>query len=84
MMQRYRWLPFALVGVLVLVGTGLIVYAAQSTGGVGPRLQVDREQVDLGDQHFNTVVRASFKITNAGDRPLSVSAPKTATAVEGC
>ena len=82
--KLYWWLPFALIGIFILLAVGLVVYGTQPAGRIGPRLQLDREQVDLGDQHFNTVARASFKITNAGDTPLSLTVPKTATALEGC
>ncbi len=82
-------LPFVVVGLLAAVGVGWIVYGytqtTSSTSGVnGPRLQVDRELIDLGDQYFNTTARATFNITNTGDGALNLTVPKMATVVEGC
>ncbi len=88
--QFGRLVPWALVGALVLIGLGLLVYgqiqsAPPTILGVnGPRLQLDREQVALGDRHFGTTVRAVFTLTNTGDGTLIVNAPKVATAVQGC
>ncbi len=86
---RLKNIPFVLVGLLALVGAGLFAYGAfaQSAdiqGKNGPRLQVDRDTLDLGDLHYDKTVRASFKVTNAGDGTLKLEPPKVATAVEGC
>lgn len=87
--RLWRTLAFVGVGLLVAIGVGLVLYGtlqpgANITGANGPRLQLDREQIDFGDQHFNNPVRASFKVTNAGDGTLTLNAPKVASVVEGC
>ncbi len=65
-------------------GIGFYAYMYLPFGGNGPRLQVDHDQVSLGDLHLGSVAHASFEIRNAGDRPLNLTVPKTATALEGC
>lgn len=87
--KLWRALPFALVGLMVVVGVGLLIYgniqvSADIKGVGGPRLRLDRDQIDFGDVHLGNTVRASFKITNAGDGTLKLDVPKVATVVEGC
>ena len=87
--KLWRTLAFSGIGLLVIAGIALIAYAtlqpgANISGANGPRLQLDRDQIDFGDQHFNTTVRATFKVTNAGDGTLTLNVPKLATVVEGC
>jgi hypothetical protein len=82
--QLYRLLPFAIVGVLVVAGIGLFIVATQSSYGKVPRLQVDRDVIDFGDQHLNTTVRATFNFTNTGDGTLTLNVPRTPKVIEGC
>lgn len=87
--KLWRTIPLVIIALLAVAGVGLIVYGktqaqANITGANGPRLALDRDQIDFGDQHFNTTVRATFKVTNAGDGTLSLNVPKVATVVEGC
>lgn len=79
-----RGLLLALSALLVCGGIGYYAYLYLPLGGNGPRLQVDHDQLDLGDQHLDFVAHASFEIKNAGDRPLNLQVPKTATALAGC
>jgi len=53
-------------------------------GAIGPRLQVDREKLDLGKQIFDKPIRAAFTVKNVGDSALKLEVPKAATLVEGC
>ncbi len=88
--ERLRgMLPFVLVGILALAGALLIAYGALAgspdiQGKNGPRLAVDQDSIDIGDQHFDTTVRATVTLTNKGDGTLKLDVPKLATAVEGC
>ncbi len=87
--KLWRTIPLVIIALLAVVGVGLIVYGkTQATANVqgvnGPRLQVDRDQIDFGDVHLGNTVRASFKVTNAGDGTLTLNVPKVATVVEGC
>ncbi len=83
--------PLALVAILAVVGVGYAVYTsvakpprAANAGVVGPRLEVDREQLDLGDRKLNVPVRALFNLKNVGDDSLNLVVPQTVTALEGC
>ncbi len=87
--RLWKTVPLLVVGILALIGAGLVAYGTFSRssdvqGVAGPRLQLDRDQIDMGDQHFNTTVRAMFRITNTGDGTLKLDAPKVASVVEGC
>lgn len=79
-----------LLGVLVLLFVAFVALATannanqETPGTVGPRLQVDREQVDLGHRVFGETVRAVFNVKNAGDGTLKLTTPQMATALEGC
>ncbi len=79
-----RGLLLTLSALLVCGGIGYYAYVYLPFGGNGPRLQVDHNQLDLGNQHLDYVAHASFEIKNGGDRPLNLTVPKTATALEGC
>lgn len=79
-----RGLLLALSALLICGGLGYYAYVYLPFGGNGPRLQVDPDQLDLGDQHLDYVARASFEVKNTGDRPLNLEIPKTATTLEGC
>lgn len=52
--------------------------------GDNPRLQVDRESIDLGDVKLGTMVEAAFVLTNAGSQPLHLSESPYIEVVEGC
>lgn len=86
--RLWKTIPLLAIAILALLGAGTIAYGTfvqpNVSGTNGPRLQLDREQVDFGDQHFGTTVRATFKVTNAGDGTLNLNLPKTATVVQGC
>jgi hypothetical protein len=86
--KLWKTIPLLGIAILALLGAGIIAngtfFQPSVSGTNGPRLQLDREQVDFGDQHFGTTVRATFKVTNAGDGTLNLNLPKTATVVQGC
>lgn len=50
----------------------------------GPRLAVDREEIDLGTARFDTRLQVRFLLRNVGDQPLKVAANPRVEAVEGC
>lgn len=77
-----RLIPLV-VALLVIAGIVLLVVGLTQPSGT-PRLQLDREAIDFGDQHFNVTVRAAFKLTNTGDAPLNLTVPKLPTVKEGC
>jgi len=50
----------------------------------GPRLEVDREAIDLGPQRFERWVKASFTLRNVGDQPLRLPVDPPVNVTEGC
>ena len=95
---RGRW-PFVVLAIVMVVAVAAAVLLLQSakqpatgasTGTSGlpgagrPQLVVDQEQIDFGSVPVDKMVKASFKLTNAGDEPLTISAPPVAEVVEGC
>lgn len=71
--------------VLVVLGLGgwwLWPDASPSAGGA-PKLALDRTEIDLGYQRFNTPVHAAFTITNTGDGLLTLK-PSRVRVVRGC
>lgn len=86
-----KTIPLVLIALVVLAGLSYFFYARTvapprpaNAGIVGPKLQVDQNLIDFGEQHFNTTVRATFDVKNVGDSPLSLNVPKVATVKEGC
>lgn len=49
-----------------------------------PKLESDREEVDLGDVRLGQTVEVSFEISNRGDKPLRLSEAPYVEVVEGC
>jgi hypothetical protein len=49
-----------------------------------PRLALDRTDVDVGYQRFDTPVRVVFTLTNTGDGPLRVLETPPVRVVAGC
>lgn len=85
------------VPVKTLIGAVVLVIAAVASlaswfslnaetgdGKIGPQLAVNTERIDLGKQPFDKLVRAEFKITNHGDRTLTLDASSPIRVVEGC
>lgn len=76
------------IGAGVLIVAAVAIWFAQNAetgdGKIGPQLAVNTERIDLGKQPFDKLVRAEFKITNNGDRTLTLDASSPIRAVEGC
>jgi hypothetical protein len=49
-----------------------------------PSLQVDRDQVDLGNVRLGETVSVSFELANTGDQPLYFTGKPYVEVVEGC
>ncbi len=92
--ERNKKLKIAIpvvVGIIAVlaVGYSFFTQANQSSrpanaGVVGPRLQVDRDQIDLGKQQLGNTVRALFNLKNVGDGTLNLNVPRTVTLLQGC
>ncbi len=89
--RRHRRLRhFAALAALMLIG-GLYLLAAQGSRTAAfpdepgtPRVEVDREAIDLGDVPVGKWVTASFTITNSGDGRLRFRNAPWVKAVAGC
>ena len=57
---------------------------SSSGAKLGPRLAVDRERIDFGRVPLNKSVRAEFKVSNNGDRPLTLDTTAPVQAIQGC
>ncbi len=74
-------------GAAVILIVGLFFLFANNSGSsnkTGPRLTVDRERIDFGRVPLDKPVRAEFKVTNTGDRPLTLDTSAPVQAVQGC
>jgi len=49
-----------------------------------PRLQADKQKIDLGNLKLGQTVQVSFDITNTGDQPLRFSKDPFVEVVQGC
>ncbi len=81
------WAGLAVVGVLAVVA--LLAWQSSRSADAGtasgtPNLEVDQTHIDFGDVPMDKMVKASFKLSNTGDGPLSVVVPNTPEVVEGC
>ncbi len=88
--------PVAWLVGLLLVAVGLFLVRgslASANGGTAstpiqaigkPKLTVDRDTIDLGRQQLDKIVKATFKLTDTGDKPLTVNGAPTVQAVKGC
>ncbi|MBI3912691.1 MAG: hypothetical protein HY327_00635 [Chloroflexi bacterium] len=74
----------ALLLVVAAIGMWAINNVETGAGQIGPRLAVNVERLDFGKQPFDKMVRAEFKITNVGDRRLTLDAKTPIRVVEGC
>ena len=84
-------IPIAVVGLVAVLAIGYSLFAQTNkptrpvnAGVMGPRLQVDRDKIDLGKQHLGNTVRALFNLKNAGDDTLNLNVPGTVTLLQGC
>ncbi len=82
--------PLALIFVAagVLIAAGIALWFVQNgefgAGQIGPRLAVHTERIDFGKVPFDKMVRAEFKVTNTGDRALTLDSSAPVRVVEGC
>ncbi len=77
---------FAGAAVLLIAGLFLMLANDGGTSGskTGPHLTVDRERIDFGRVPLDKSVRAEFKVTNTGDRPLTLDASAPVQVLQGC
>jgi len=80
-----RW---AMLGTLVVIAAGAAGFwwARGPEGGSSgaPRLVVDRADVDLGYQRFDTPARVVFTLSNAGEGSLRLTEAPRVVLKAGC
>ena len=91
---RLGALAAIVVGVLVLAGAAFAFWQSSNSSGPSasftpeaqgaPRLQADKQKVDLGNVQLGQTVQVSFEITNTGDQPLRFAKDPFVEVVEGC
>jgi len=91
--QTSHWtLAGALLMMIGLLAACVSVPAGQpATGATGatkvtgqPRLSVDRTQIDFGKQQISKPVKATFVLTNIGDKPLQILGEPAIRVAQGC
>jgi hypothetical protein len=86
-----KWTPvLAAFGGVMLVFLAILALRSRPSPEAGQeitgtaRLEVDKEEVDLGDVKVNQGVEVSFRLTNTGDRTLEFTDYPYIEVVEGC
>lgn len=89
--RRRRWLLPGVLSVVLLAGmaTWLLWPERSPLADLpryqgGPRLFVDRQEIDFGQVRFDKFVEARFRLKNVGDQTLRISTGPRVEAVEGC
>ena len=84
-MRRYVGLLLVSAAVLLAGCAGPEVEPGQPVGRYvgGPRLAFDQRAFDFGDVPYGKEVRATFRLKNVGDQPLSLRRVDIRTVV-GC
>ncbi len=94
--KRSRVVPiwaFLLLGGVFLVGAALLwprvdskvnspTVPVEARGK--PSLKVDQEKLDFGDVKLDKAITATFKISNAGDKPLQFTRKPYIEVAAGC
>jgi hypothetical protein len=76
----------------VIIGFVLLLNPGRGSSGTGnpaqvtgqPALVLDRERIDFGKVPLDKPVRATFKLSNAGDRPLQILNQPVVEVKQGC
>jgi hypothetical protein len=76
-------LAIGLAAILIASSGQATAPAAIEVNGA-PSLQVDRDQVDLGNVRLGETVSVSFELANTGDQPLYFTGKPYVEVVEGC
>lgn len=97
--KRRRGVRFAVLGILTIAVAAVVAVLVfdgssekNSVGATtwstpaytgGPRLAVDRTFIDHGSVAYGHEVRATYRLKNVGDQPLTLQQPSVEVA-EGC
>jgi hypothetical protein len=92
--RRGALLLTAAAGALLLIVLGFVLLArpggpAANTAGPtsavnAPRLAVDRTLINFGKVPLDVPVKATFRLSNVGDRPLSILNQPVVEVKQGC
>jgi Protein of unknown function (DUF1573) len=88
-------LPIYLAGAAILVIiAGIVLLTTRGAGRPAagapvqvtgqPKLALDREQINFGRVPLDKPVKATFKLTNAGDQPLRILSQPVVEVKQGC
>jgi hypothetical protein len=87
------------VGAVLIIAVGFLVWrgggsqqansSSPQTGGAplvtgSPKLSVDRDSIDFGKVPLDIPVKATFKLKNVGDQPLTIKGEPRVEVVRGC
>ncbi len=67
-----------------LAGSGTATTPAQIQVAGKPKLAVDQEKIDFGRVPLNKPVKATFKLTDTGDKPLTLNGTPEISVLKGC
>ena len=91
MTKRLLLLLSALLTIGLLTACTAVPGGQPATGATGatkitdqPRLSVDRTQIDFGKQQISKPVKATFVLTNVGDKPLQILGEPAIRVAQGC
>jgi hypothetical protein len=86
--------PIVAGGALLVIIIGIVLLSNFGRGSSGtgspaqvtgqPKLALDREQINFGKVPLDKAVKATFKLSNAGDQPLQILNQPVVEAKEGC
>jgi hypothetical protein len=76
----------------IIAGALLLADLGRGSSGTGsqaqvigqPRLALDRDQINFGKVPLDKPVKATFKLTNAGDQPLQILSQPVVEVKQGC
>jgi hypothetical protein len=78
-------LVVVIVGVFLIVRPGGAAAPAATPQVTGkPRLAVDGDKIDFGTVPLNKPVKATFKLTNVGDKTLVIEGEPEVQVLKGC
>lgn len=77
------WLGIGVAVLLVAGGAAMLISGGSVASGT-PKAVVEQPVIDVGYQTYKTQVQNDFKITNAGDGPLTILGQPKVELIEGC
>lgn len=82
--KSFPWTLLAFGGVLVIAAIFFLANQGGGDGGGTPKITVDQQKIDYGDQHFDTNLTFAVKVTNTGTGTLRFKEDPYIEVLEGC